>query len=198
MRTCSILSVILVAFLWLFSTSVLNCTCIALAQVHFQQQCTTTHPVLSTLPDHTQGVCFEYHCTMNTWSQIAANHDSKISATRYSTQFWSLASWRHGLIFPWWITVHLSTLELPCHLLDTQSFLWGLSGVPHHPCGIWLPKGAWLHQKIQFSLYTWPDRFYSLPHCLHLNKISISQRPVISCDMLLNFPTDSAGDLGGN
>lgn len=63
-RSYSILSVILVAFLCIFSTSVLNCTSIALAQVPLQQQFTTTHLVLSCLPDHTQGVCFEFHCNM--------------------------------------------------------------------------------------------------------------------------------------
>lgn len=135
---------------------------------------------------------------LHTWFQIAANHDSKISPPRYNSQFWSLASWRHGLISPWWITVHLSALELLCPVLCPQSFLWGLSGDPHYHCGIWLPRGAWLHQKTQFSLYTWPDRFYNLPHSLHFSEISISQVPVISCDMRLNFPIGSSGNLGDN
>lgn len=46
-----------------------------------------------------------------------------------------------------------------------------------------------------FSLHlTW--QILQPSHSLHLNQISISQMPVTSCDMLLNFPTDSAGDLG--
>lgn len=46
-----------------------------------------------------------------------------------------------------------------------------------------------------FSLHlTW--QILQPSHSLHLNQISISQMPVTSCDMLLNFPTDSTGDLG--
>lgn len=131
------------------------------------------------------------YCTRNTWSQTAANLDSKISPPRYNSQFWSSASWRHGLIFPWWITVHLSALELICPIFDTQSFLWGLSGVPHHPCGSWLPKGAWLHQKTQFSLYTWPDRFYSLPILFIWTRfpfLRCQSPPVICCLIFLLIP----------
>lgn len=200
-RSCSIPLVILAALLWTFSTSTLNCT----------QHCPSTgtprlptaalwhlHLVLGTLPDHVQGlVCFfGCHCTWSRWSQTTANRDSKIPPSSCSSRFLSSASWRHGLIFPWWITLHLSTLKLVCPLFDTQSFLWGLSAVPHHPCGVWLPKGAWLHLQTQFSVYTWPAIFYSLSHSRNLSKLSISQMPTISCYTLFNFPTECAGDLG--
>lgn len=126
------------------------------------------------------------------------NHESKISLPSCNSQFLSSASWRHGLIFPWWITLHLSTLKLVWPLFGTQSFLWGLSVVPHHAHGTWLPKGSWLHVQTQFAVYIWPVIFYSLSHALHLNKLSISQMSTISRYMQFNTSTESAGDLGHN
>lgn len=133
------------------------------------------------------------YCTLNTWSQTAANQDLSPKIKLPVLELSIMKAWFNFALMDYCTFIYAGGSYVP-FLTLSHFYEVCLESLTIPVASDYTKELSFIRKPI-FSLHlTW--QILQPSHSLHLNQISISQMPVISCDMLRNFPTDSTGDLG--